>query len=67
MQIQRHASLYWDDTYHMIAPTSFMTISFSTLKNSNISLALSPILPMMTPKATKNPIKPGTQNSAGLK
>lgn len=47
-----------DDTYHIIAPTSLITISFRTLKNSNISLALSPILPIITPKATKNPIKP---------
>lgn len=42
----------------MMAPTSFMTISLSTLKKSSISLALSPIFPMMTPNETKNPIKP---------
>ena len=48
-------------TYHIIALTMFMIISFRTLKNSNISFAFSPIFPMITPKATKNPIKPGRQ------
>lgn len=52
-------------THHIMAPTSFMMISFRTLKKSNISLAFSPIFPMMTPKATKNPIRPGeTRNTA---
>lgn len=41
-----------------MALTSLMTMSFKTLKKSNISLAFSPIFPMITPKATKNPIKP---------
>lgn len=45
-------------TYHMMALTSLMTMSFKTLKKSNISLAFSPIFPIITPKATKNPIKP---------
>lgn len=42
----------------MMALTSLMTMSFKTLKKSNISLAFSPIFPIITPKATKNPIKP---------
>lgn len=47
-----------DGTYHMIALTRRMTISLRTLKKSNISFAFSPIFPIMTPKATKNPIRP---------
>ncbi len=47
-------------TDHMIMITSFITISLSMLKNSTMSLAFSPILPIEIPKAMKNPIRPGT-------
>ncbi len=43
---------------HMIMPTSLITISLRTLKNSSISLAFSPIFPMQIPNATKNPMRP---------
>lgn len=46
------------DTNHMIMMTSFITISLRILKNSIMSLAFSPILPMQMPNAIKKPIKP---------
>lgn len=58
---QYHWLPIMQSTYHIIAPTSLITISFRTLKNSSISLAFSPIFPMITPKATKNPIRPVIQ------
>lgn len=42
----------------MIMPTSLITISLRTLKNSSINLAFSPIFPMQIPNATKNPMRP---------
>lgn len=61
---QCHWMAIMHSTYHIIAPTSLITISFRTLKNSSISLAFSPIFPMITPKATKNPIRPVIQTKA---
>lgn len=55
-----------DKTYHIIMPTILMTISLRTLKNSSMSLAFSPIFPMIIPKATKKPIKP-TVSKGGKK
>jgi len=50
------------DTNHMIMMTIFITISVRILKNSSISLAFSPILPMQMPNAIKKPIRPVTEN-----
>lgn len=55
------------DTNHMIMMTSFITISLRMLKNSIMSLAFSPILPMQMPKAIKKPIRPETENHDGVK
>lgn len=45
-------------TYHIIIITNFITISFKILKKSTIILACSPILPIVIPKAMKNPMRP---------
>ena len=42
----------------MIMMTIFITISLRMLKNSSMSRARSPILPMQMPKAMKKPIRP---------
>lgn len=51
----------------MIMMTSFITISLRMLKNSIMSLAFSPILPMQMPNAMKKPIRPVTENHKCLK
>lgn len=45
-------------TNHIIMMTIFITISLRMLKNSIMSLAFSPILPMQMPNAIKKPIRP---------
>ena len=55
------------DTNHMIMMTSFITISLRMLKNSIMSLAFSPILPMQMPNAIKKPIRPVTENHECIK
>lgn len=49
-------------SYHMIMITRFITISLRMLKNSSMSLALSPIFPMQMPKAMKKPITPASHS-----
>lgn len=68
LNVQKFGASVWRvNTYHMIMITSFITISLRMLKNSIISLALSPILPIQTPKAMKNPIIPTTYQWQQLK
>lgn len=54
---------FLSDTNHMIMMTSFITISLRMLKNSIMSLAFSPILPMQMPNAIKKPIRPVTKQN----
>lgn len=51
----------------MIMMTSFITISLRMLKNSIMSLAFSPILPMQMPNAIKKPIRPVAENRTRIK
>lgn len=67
MIVKNESMRFLSDTDHMIMMTSFITISLRMLKNSIMSLAFSPILPMQMPNAIKKPIRPVAENRTRVK